>query len=113
MGKFKDLDYLDLQTLSFIGGQLAQEEPRFQKYAKLGFEKARQAAGIECLKIYFKWKEGLKNKTPTLDNLLELSAKFVEELGISELMPTLKELTRITMIQGNKTKNVSYRKRKT
>lgn len=110
MGKYKDLDILDLQTLSFIGGQLAQAEPRFQKYAKLGFEKARQSAGLSCLKIYYTWREALADKQPEIKDWIELSEKFIEELGISELMPTLKELTRITMIQGNKTKNVSYRK---
>lgn len=108
MGSFKDLDYLDLKTLSFIGGQLSRDEPRFKMYAKLGFEKARQLAAVECVKKYLSWKDGLKGVDPDIKNLLDLCSSFLEELGISELFPTLKELTRITMIQGDKQKFVRY-----
>jgi hypothetical protein len=100
------LDYLDLQTLRFIGGDLAEQEPRFKIYAKLGFEKARQYAAVECINHLMNWEK--ENKDPDISALLKLTKLFLEELGIAELMPSLKELTRITMIQGNKTEWTKY-----
>lgn len=106
----KDFDYLDLKTLTFIGGQLAKKDKRFQVYAGLGYEKARQVANIECSKIvldFFK-----KNKNPDINALLNLVKKLFIELGISELMPTLKELTRITMIKGDTREFISWNPKK-
>lgn len=97
----KDYDYLDLKNLSFIGGQLAQKDKRFQKYAQFGYEKARQYAALVCADIFINWRKKFTKKDPQLSDLIDLAKNIVEELGISELFPTLKELTRITMIKGD------------
>lgn len=98
--------------LSFIGNVLAKKEPRFSVYARLGFQKAEQYAGVECIKKYYTWREKLAGRKPTLKDLLELSSIFIEELGIAELFPTLKELTRITMIQGDTKEWIPFSKPK-
>lgn len=96
----KDYDFLDLKTLSFIGGQLSRDEPRFKIYSKLGFERARQYAALTCAEKVLPF---LEKQDPDINDFIKLAKTIVEEIGIAELFPTLKELTRITMIQGDKT----------
>lgn len=105
----KDYDYLDLQNLSFIGGQIAQKDSRYQYYAGVGFDNAEILSYLEISKILIKWIED--NKAPTILDVIELAKKIFYEVGISELMTTLKELTRITMIKGESQEWIDYGKR--
>ena len=106
----REYDYLDLKTLSFIGGQISKDDPRFKTYAKLGYERGRQYAAVVCAEIFLKWIK--KTKKKDVNSILKLAKKIIEEMGNAELMPTLKELTRITMIQGERDKWIPYSKNK-
>jgi len=108
----KEYDYLDLKQLTFIGGQLAKKDKRFQTYAQFGYEKAHQYAALESAKIFLKWIDELGDKDPDIIQIIELAKRIIEELGISELYPTLKELTRITMIKGDTQEFVPWKQSK-
>lgn len=108
----KDYDYLDLKTLTFIGGQLAKKDKRFQIYAQFGYQKAEDYAALESARIALNWIDNHKDKTPTIDEIITLAKRLIEEMGISELYPTLKELTRITMIKGDTSEFVPWKKQK-
>lgn len=99
--KYQD-DPLAIKSMSWVGNQIAKAEPRFQEYARLGFLRAQQRGGLKVGKIALKWFEAHPDPEKiTIFDLIDLALSINEELGISEIFPTLAELTRITMIQGD------------
>jgi hypothetical protein len=98
----KTYDELSIKALNWIGNQIAAKEPRFTEYARLGFARAQQRGGIKVGRIALKWFEAHpKPEEITIYDLLDLTLQINEELGISEIFPTLDTLSRLTMIQGN------------
>lgn len=98
----KAYDELSIKALNWIGNQIAGKEPRFTEYARLGFIRAQQRGGIKVGKIALKWFEAHPEPDKiTVYDLIDLVLEINEELGISEIMPSLDVLSRLTMIQGN------------
>lgn len=87
-----DDEILEFKRMLFLGARIAKKKPLFQKLASMGYEKARWYAEIE----FYKWITN--NPDADVEDTLQ---KFCELIGMAELMPTLKELTRISMILGD------------
>lgn len=96
----RDMDYLDFKRMLFLGGRISNKEKLFQTLAKLGYEEADMYALLE----FYKWFE----KQPDFD-VIKVAQKYFELFGMARLMPTLKELTRISMILGDTTDLRSYK----
>lgn len=101
----KDMDVLDFRRMLFLGGRISNSEPLFKTLAKLGYDEAKQYALLE----FYKW--FIKQDLDVID-AVEIAQKYYELAGMASLMPTLKELTRISMILGDTTDLRSFRKKR-
>lgn len=101
----KDMDVLDFRRMLFLGGRISNKEELFKTLAKLGYEEAEQYALLE----FFKWFQAQDlEKVDAVD----IAQKYYELVGMARLMPTLKELTRISMILGDTTDLRSFKSNK-
>lgn len=101
----RDMDVLDFRKMLFIGGRISHDQTLFKTLAKLGYEEAEQYALLE----FFKWFQAQDlEKVDAVD----IAQKYYELFGMARLMPTLKELTRISMILGDTTDLRSFKKKK-
>lgn len=90
-----DDEILEFKRMLFLGARIAKKQPLFQKLASMGYEKAHLYAVCEFYKYFQEWKGN------EVRDMIELYQKYCELVGMAELMPTLKELTRISMILGD------------
>jgi len=94
-----DDEILEFKRMLFLGARISKKEPLFQKLASMGYEASHQYAECEFAKYFFKFSKEHKNWS--FDDILTIYQKYCETVGMAELMPTLKELTRISMILGD------------
>lgn len=92
-------DPLEFKRWVLIGGQVSAKHPIFQKLAMLGYEEAE-------IYSFFEWLKYIGNN-PEI-SFEEGLLKLIELTGQAHFLPTLKELTRISMILGDTSKRVSY-----
>lgn len=86
------MDILEFKKMLFLGGRISNKVKDFEMLAQLGYESAHK---YSILKFY-RWLE----TNPKAD-MITMFEKLLEFKGRAELMPTLKELTRISMILGD------------
>lgn len=95
-------DPLEFKRYLYLGGRVSAKHRFFRDLSKLGYDEARKLAILKFLRWYRKYKNRKKiDKIKVFEKLLELK-------GMAELMPTLKELTRISMILGDTTEIETY-----
>lgn len=94
-----DYDPLEWKRYVYLGGRVSAKHKLFQLFAKLGYDEARKIAILKFLR----W----KRKNPKADRI-KVFEKLLEFKGMANLLPTLKELTRTSMILGNTTKVEDY-----
>lgn len=110
-----DDEILEFKRMLFLGARIAKKKPLFQKLASMGYEEARLYAVCEFYKYFEKWCEKIKkrkNKEMNILDMIDLFQKHCELVGAAELMPTLKELTRISMILGDTREFEKWKKEK-
>ena len=95
----KDFDPLEFKRYVLLGGQVSREHSIFKKLATIGYEDAETYSFFMWLKFL-----GENPDTSFEDGLL----KLLEYMGNAHLLPSLKELTRISMILGDTSKSVDY-----
>lgn len=100
---YRDMDILEFRKMLFLGGRISEKVKAFQMLAQLGYESAHKYAILQ----FFKWL-----KANPKANVITAFEKLIEFKGRAELLPTLKELTRITMILGDTTDLRKYKKKK-
>jgi len=100
----RDMDALDFRKMLFLGGRISNKEKLFKIFAKLGYEEAESYAILE----FFKWFLAQDDKV----DAVEIAQKYYEIVGMARVMPTLKELTRISMILGDTTDLRSFKSKK-
>ena len=101
----RDMDVLDFRRMLFIGGRISNEQELFKIFAKLGYEEAEQYALLE----FFKW--FIAQDLEKVD-AVDIAQKYYEFFGMARVMPTLKELTRISMILGDTTDLRSFKSKR-
>jgi len=99
-----DDEILEFKRMLFLGARIAKKQPLFQKLASMGYEEAYKYALLE----FVKWLKENREHT----DMITVFQKLLEMKGMASLMPTLKELTRISMILGDTREIESWKKEK-
>lgn len=94
-----EYDPLEWKRYLYLGGRVSAKHKLFQLFAKLGYDEARKMAILK----FVRW----KRKNPKAKRI-KVFEKLLELKGMANLLPTLKELTRTSMILGNTTKIEDY-----
>lgn len=84
----------------YLGGRISQKHELFKKISKLGYEEAETYAILE----FFEW----SGKHQDAD-LMTITKKIIELLGMARFLPHTKELTRLSMILGDTRKRKKWK----
>lgn len=107
-----DDEILEFKRMLFLGARISKKEPLFKKLASMGYDEAYKYSILEFMKYFLEFMEKRKGKEWTLKDMIDLYQKYCELVGMANLMPTLKELTRISMILGDTREIESWKKQK-
>lgn len=92
-------DAFEFKQKVFLGGRVSSKHRIFQRLAMVGYEEAEILSFFEWLKYLGKHPNASFEKG---------IVKLIELMGQAHFMPTLKELTRVSMILGDTRKEVDY-----
>jgi len=84
----------------YLGGRISHKHQLFKTISKLGYEEAETYAILE----FFEWVD--KNQEA---DLMVVTKKIIELLGMARFLPHTKELTRLSMILGDTRKRKKWK----
>ena len=84
----------------YLGGRISHKHELFKVISKLGYEEAETYAILE----FFTWYEKHEDA-----DVMTVTKKIIELLGMARFLPHTKELTRLSMILGDTRKRKKWK----